>query len=76
MSPLPRTPPTPLWTEFLTHACENIAFQQLLLRAVKSHKIHDARTEGGKIQCNRVVMEPQKDTLRTPDVVKVTINKD
>ena len=24
----------PLWTEFLTHACENITFPQLLLRAV------------------------------------------
>ena len=23
------TPPTPLWTEFLTHACENITFPQL-----------------------------------------------
>ena len=27
------TPP-PLWTEFLTHACENITFPQLLLRTV------------------------------------------
>ena len=25
---------TPPWTEFLTHACENITFPQLLLRAV------------------------------------------
>ena len=25
---------TPLWTEFLTHACENITFAQLLLRTV------------------------------------------
>ena len=25
----------PLWTEFLTHACENITFPQLLLRTVK-----------------------------------------
>ena len=24
-----------LWTEFLTHACENITFPQLLLRTVK-----------------------------------------
>ena len=24
----------PPWTEFLTHACENITFPQLLLRAV------------------------------------------
>ena len=24
----------PLWTEFLTHACENITFSQLLLQAV------------------------------------------
>ena len=27
------TPPSK-WTEFLTHACENITFPQLLLRAV------------------------------------------
>ena len=27
--------PPPLWTEFLTHACENINFPQLLLWAVK-----------------------------------------
>ena len=27
--------PSPLWTEFLTHACENITFPQLLLRTVK-----------------------------------------
>ena len=26
--------PPPKWTEFLTHACENITFPQLLLRAV------------------------------------------
>ena len=26
--------PCPLWTEFLTHACENITFPQLLLRTV------------------------------------------
>ena len=25
---------TPLWTEFLTHTCENITFPQLLLRGV------------------------------------------
>ena len=29
------TPPLPPWTEFLTHACENITFPQLLLRMVK-----------------------------------------
>ena len=28
------TPLPPLWTEFLTHACENITFPQLRLRAV------------------------------------------
>ena len=27
-----------LWTEFLTHACENITFPQLLLRTVTSPK--------------------------------------
>ena len=31
----PTYAPPPLWTEFLTHACENITFPQLLLRAVK-----------------------------------------
>ena len=35
MTPLPHMPPSLLWTEFLTHACENITFPQLLLRAVK-----------------------------------------
>ena len=34
-TPLPCMPP-PLWTEFLTHACENITFPQLLLRTIKS----------------------------------------
>ena len=29
---------TPLWTEFLTHACENITFPQLLLRMVNMTK--------------------------------------
>ena len=29
------TPPFPLWTKFLTHACENITFLQLRLRTVK-----------------------------------------
>ena len=29
-----KTPPPPLWTEFLTHACGNITFPELLLRAV------------------------------------------
>ena len=33
MSLLPSMPPPP-WTEFLTHACENITFPQLLLRMV------------------------------------------
>ena len=28
-------PGRPPWTEFLTHACENITFPQLLLRTVK-----------------------------------------
>ena len=34
--PLPRMlpPPTPPWTEFLTHTCENITFPQLLLQTV------------------------------------------
>ena len=32
-TPPGQTPPT-LWTEFLTHACENITLPQLLLRAV------------------------------------------
>ena len=29
----------PQWTEFMTHACENITFQQLLLRVVKIYQI-------------------------------------
>ena len=28
----------PLWTEFLTHACENMTFQQLLLRTVNIYR--------------------------------------
>ena len=28
----------PLWTEFLTYACENITFPQLLLRTVTTQK--------------------------------------
>ena len=44
---LPHTPPaihaptmyTPLWTEFLTHACENITFPQLLLWTVITLKL-------------------------------------
>ena len=39
---LPRGEYTPLWTEFLTHACENITFPQLLLRTVTSPLGHDA----------------------------------
>ena len=31
---------TPLWTEFLTHACENITFPQLLLRTVTIQECH------------------------------------
>ena len=31
---LPDTPAPPVWTEFLTHACENITFPQLRLRTV------------------------------------------
>ena len=31
--------PSPLWTEFMTYACENIIFQQLLLRVVKIYQI-------------------------------------
>ena len=34
-----QTPPTP-WTDFLTHACENITFPKLLLRAVKISEKH------------------------------------
>ena len=30
----PRGKHSPLWTEFLTHACENITFSQLLLPTV------------------------------------------
>ena len=34
-------PPRPLWTEFLTHACENITFPQLLLWTVKIRPADD-----------------------------------
>ena len=35
----PHMPLTPLlWTEFLTHACENTTFPQLLLQTVTPHK--------------------------------------
>ena len=34
-----QTPHRPLWTEFLTHACENITFPQLLLRTVMIKKV-------------------------------------
>ena len=33
-----------LWTEFLTHACENITFPQLRLRTVKSEKLAQENT--------------------------------
>ena len=36
----PFTMHAPLWTEFLTHACENIIFLQLLLRVVKITTIY------------------------------------
>ena len=32
-----------VWTEFLTHACENITFPQLLLRTVKMNTQNDAK---------------------------------
>ena len=36
-SPWPQrqTPPSLMWTEFLTHTCENVTFPQLCLRTVK-----------------------------------------
>ena len=34
-------PPPPQRTEFLTHACENITFSQLLLRVVKMTNIKE-----------------------------------
>ena len=30
----------PLWTEFLTHACENITFPQLRFRTVMKHALN------------------------------------
>ena len=36
-------PPPPLWTEFLTHTCENITFPQLRLRTVIKEKFVDRR---------------------------------
>ena len=37
----PRQTPPPLWTEGMTHACENITFLQLLLRAVNMQLGHN-----------------------------------
>ena len=34
---IPLGSPPPLWTEGMTHACENITFPQLLLQAVTRH---------------------------------------
>ena len=42
----------PLWTEFLTHACENITFPQLL-RMVKVSTWENFATVGGKIKSSR-----------------------
>ena len=36
----PFTMHAPLWTEFLTHTCENITFPRLLLRVVKTTTIY------------------------------------
>ena len=33
-------PPLPRWTEWVTHACENITFARFATRAVKSCKYH------------------------------------
>ena len=38
----------PLWTVFLTHACENITFPQLLLRTVKIEGLLNAEI----VDCN------------------------
>ena len=45
-------PPHLTWTEFLTHACENIAFQQLLLwminyrqGKIKRHSVHVRKSD-------------------------------
>ena len=44
--------PPPPWTEFLTHACENITFPQLLLRAVTSVYLKVMSTHSvRKIKC-------------------------
>ena len=69
--PLPHThpchacPPThapyhacPPWTEFLTHACENITFAQLLLRTVKiisrpRRLPQNFRVKRVKVKCDR-----------------------
>ena len=46
----PQPPPRPLWTEFLTHTCENIIFPQLLLQTVKIRNCGTAWEGGGRGQ--------------------------
>ena len=45
---------TPLWTAFLTHACENITFPQLLLRTVKIEGLFNVEI----VDCNRICAHP------------------
>ena len=61
--PLPCPSPTmhaaTLWTEFLTHACENITFPQLLLRTVINTTIKIIVLQYVKLSANLTVFPPQ-----------------
>ena len=52
---------TPPRTEFLTHACENITFRQLLLRAVKMGRVAilerntDWNQKSESVQCEHIL---------------------
>ena len=42
---------SPLWTEFVTHSCENITFPQLLLRTVKKTVDSSTNDVWGFLHC-------------------------
>ena len=52
----PPSPPPPPWTEFLTPACENITFSQLMLRAVTNHikTAHDEHRHVSELLSNKL----------------------
>ena len=64
----------PPWTEFLTQACENIIFPQLLLQAVKTLDVHHSSDQFSSFSCsfqqilanNRLVPPPPPFGLAPP----------